>query len=141
MAMGLRSLVDALHVRLEQRGYHVKPAFAFVLLASRERPLTGKNIAELLGESKQAAAKLADQMEAEQYLIRTPHPDDARAKLLVIAPKGRRLLKEAEAIYVELEAQWAAVIGKRRLDALHADLSEVLRATHGGKLPPIRPTW
>src|SRR5262245_51570300 len=40
MAMGLRSLVDALHERLERRGIEVKPAYAFVLLASREAPLT-----------------------------------------------------------------------------------------------------
>jgi DNA-binding MarR family transcriptional regulator len=139
--MGLRSLVDALHVRLEQRGFQVKPVFAFVLLASRERPLTGNDIAGLLGMTKQAASKLADVMEAERYLVRKPHPVDARAKLLHIAPKGRRVLEAAEEIYGELEAEWAKVIGKARLEALRVDLTEVLRVTHGGELPPIRPTW
>jgi DNA-binding MarR family transcriptional regulator len=141
MAMGLRSLVDALHVRLEQRGFVVRPVFAFVLLASRERPLTGNDVANLLGMSKQAASKLADAMETERYLVRKPHPEDARAKLLQLAPRGRRLLEAAESIYVELEADWAKVIGKQRVAALRADLDRVLRATHGGELPPIRPTW
>jgi DNA-binding MarR family transcriptional regulator len=139
--MGLRSLVDELHVRLEQRGVQVKPVFAFVLLASRDRPLTGNDVASLLGISKQAASKLADAMEAEHYLTRKPHPDDARAKLLYIAPKGRRVLEAAEAIYAELESEWAKVIGKGRVEALRADLGEVLRAKHGGELPPIRPPW
>jgi DNA-binding MarR family transcriptional regulator len=141
MAMGLRSLVDALHERLERRGIEVKPVFAFVLLASRERPLTGNDVAGLLGISKQAASKLADTMEAEHYLTRKPHPEDARAKLLHIAPKGRRVLEAAESVYAELESEWAKIIGKARLEALRADLSEVLRAAHGGELPPIRPTW
>jgi DNA-binding MarR family transcriptional regulator len=141
MAMGLRSLVDALHERLERRGIEVKPVFAFVLLASRERPLTGNDVAGLLGISKQAASKLADTMEAEHYLTRKPHPEDARAKLLHIAPKGRRVLEAAESVYGELESEWAKIIGKARLEALRADLSEVLRAAHGGELPPIRPTW
>jgi DNA-binding MarR family transcriptional regulator len=141
MAMGLRSLVDSLHVRLEARGIEVKPVFAFVLLASRERALTGNDVAGLLGISKQAASKLADTMEAEHYLTRKPHPEDARAKLLHIAPKGRRVLEAAESIYAELEGEWAKVIGKARLEALRADLADVLRAAHGGELPPIRPTW
>lgn len=141
MAMGLRSLIDALHERLERRGMEIKPVYAFVLLASRERPLTVNEVGELLGITKQAASKLAETMEREEYLLRKPHPEDARAKLLHLAPRGRRALKAAEDIYVELEAEWAEVIGKRRLEALRSDLNEVLRATHGGNLPPIRPTW
>ena len=141
MAMGLRSLVDELHVRLEARGIEIKPVFAFVLLASRERPLTGQDLAVLLGMTKQAASKLADLMEGEHYLVRKPHPDDARAKLLHITPKGRRALEAAEDIYRELEDGWAKVIGRARVEALRADLDQVLRVTHGGELPPIRPTW
>lgn len=141
MAMGLRSLIDALHERLERRGLEVKPVYAFVLLASRARPLTINDVAELLGITKQAASKLAETMERDDYLLRKPHPEDARAKLLHLAPRGRRVLKAAEDIYVELEAEWANVIGKRRLEALRSDLNAVLRAAHGGDLPPIRPTW
>jgi DNA-binding MarR family transcriptional regulator len=141
LAMGLRSLVDELHVRLERRGIEVKPVFAFVLLASRERPLTGNDIADLLGMTKQAASKLVDAMEAAQCLARKPHPEDARAKLLHITPKGRRVLEAAEDIYRELEAEWALTIGRQRLEAMRSDLTEVLHAAHGGKLPPIRPSW
>jgi DNA-binding MarR family transcriptional regulator len=139
--MGLRSLVDGLHQRLEQRGIEVKPVYAFVLLASRERPLTGHDVADLLGMTKQAASKLVDAMEAAQYVARKPHPEDARAKLLHITPKGRRVLEAAEDIYRELETEWARSIGKQRLEAMRSDLVAVLHAAHGGKLPPIRPSW
>jgi DNA-binding MarR family transcriptional regulator len=140
-AMGLRSLLDDLHAGLRARGFSVRPAFAFVLLASRERALTGADVASLMGITKQAASKLVDAMEAKHYLTRVPHPEDARSKLLRIAPKGRRLLGAAEEIYLELETQWAHVIGKSRLDMLRADLTKALRASHGGELPPIRPAW
>jgi DNA-binding MarR family transcriptional regulator len=141
LAMSFRSLVDGLHEHLERRGIQIKPVYAFVLLASRERPLTGNDVADLLGMTKQAASKLVDAMEAAQFLARKPHPEDARAKLLHITPKGRRVLEAAEDIYRELEAEWARTIGKQRLEAIRADLTEVLHAAHGGKLPPIRPTW
>jgi DNA-binding MarR family transcriptional regulator len=141
MSMALRSLLDDLHEQLAERGFEVRPVFAFVLLESRKRALTANEIAQLLGVTKQAASKLVDTMEAEQLLTRRPDPKDARAKLLHIAPKGRRLLEAAEQIYAELEANWATVIGKGRLEALRSDLNEVLCTTHGGELPPIRPLW
>jgi DNA-binding MarR family transcriptional regulator len=140
--MGVHSLVTSLHERLAAHGFtDVRPSFAFVLLASRERELTGNDIAELMGMTKQAASKLVDAMEAEQYLVRRPHPQDARAKLLHIAPKGKRLLEAAERIYAELESEWAGIIGERRVEAMRKDMKAVLLATHDGKLPPVRPIW
>ena len=51
----------------------------------------------------------------------------------------RGVLKTVEAIYRELEAEWAAVIGARRVEALRADLIHVQEGLHGGALPPVRP--
>jgi DNA-binding MarR family transcriptional regulator len=136
------SLVDQLHERLAEEGFaEIRPAFAFVLLASREAPLTGNDVARLMGMTKQAASKLVDAMEEASYLVRKAHPEDARAKLLHISAKGRRLLEVAERIYAELEGEWSRVIGAQRVNAMRRDLIEVLEATHGGALPPIRPAW
>jgi len=142
LAMGFHSLVTKLHERLAEEGFaEVRPAFAFVLLATRERALTGTDVAELMGMTKQAASKLVDAMEEARYLVRKPHPDDARVKTLHLAPKGRRLLEAAERIYDELESEWAGVLGAGRYMQLRRDLAEVLRGLHGGKLPPVRPVW
>jgi DNA-binding MarR family transcriptional regulator len=138
--MGSYALVSRLHERLHAEGFReVRPAFAFVLLASRDQPLTGHEIARLMGMTKQAASKLVDAMEEANYLVRRPHPEDARAKLLHISAKGKRLLEAAERIYVDLEAEWARVIGPARLASMRRDLIEVLKATHDGELPPARP--
>lgn len=141
LAMAYRELVDGLHERLRARGYaDVRPTYGYVLLAVRERPRTGVELAELLGVTKQAAAKLIEAMEAGGYVARAPHGDDARAKLVTLTRDGRRFLGVVEAIWAELEAEWASVTSERRLETLRADLASIVRAAHGGALPPVRPT-
>lgn len=140
-AIAFRALLERVHERLAERGYpDVGSGFGYVLLAARERPLTGNDVATLMGVTKQAASKLIDAMEAARYLERRDHPEDARAKLLRITPQGKRLLATVEAIYTELEAEWAEVIGDSELRRLRDNLTLALRTMHGGELPPVRPT-
>jgi len=140
-AIAFRSLLDRVHERLSEQGYHdVGAGFGYVLLAAREGMLTGNEVATLMGMSKQAASKLIDAMEEAGYLARKPHPADARAKLVRITAKGARLLANVERIYGELEAEWAQAIGARELVKLRGDLTKALLAMHGGEMPPVRPT-
>ena len=139
-AIAFRALMERVHGRLAARGYPaVGSGYGYVLLAARERPLTGSDVAGLMGVSKQAASKLIDAMEADGYLTRREHPQDARAKLARITPQGRRLLTTVESIYLELEAEWADVIGAGELEKLRKNLTRTLRAWHDGELPPVRP--
>jgi DNA-binding MarR family transcriptional regulator len=140
--MAFRDLIDGLHARLAELGWtDVRPAYGFVLVAVRDQPMTSADVARLLGVTKQAAAKLVDGIERAGYLRRTPSTDDARARPLELTERGARLLDTVEGIYAELEAGWAVQIGRRRLDQLRGDLHRILTATHGGRLPPVRPTW
>jgi DNA-binding MarR family transcriptional regulator len=140
-AIAYRSLIDSMHMQLRERGYQdVGTGFGYVLLLARERPLTGNDVAQLMGMTKQGASKLIDALERAQYLERYEHPEDARSKLLRITAKGRRLLSTVEQIYAELEREWAQALGARSLSTLRRDLTRALRAMHGGKLPPVRPT-
>jgi len=140
-ATGYRALVDGLHERLAARGWtDVRPNFGFVLLACRTAPIRSTDIAQLLGVSKQAASKVVDAMEEGGYVRRTEHPEDHRAKLVALTPRGHQLLAEVEEVYRALETKWAGVLGRGRLEALRADLTMVLMATHGGRLPVIRST-
>jgi DNA-binding MarR family transcriptional regulator len=139
-AIGYQVLVDGLHARLGERGYtDVRPTFGFVLLAARDGGIRGADIAALLGVTKQAASKLVDAMEAAGYVAREPDVRDERAKRVVLTPRGTALLSDVERIYAGLEAGWAAVLGEDGVDALRAGLTTVLRAQHGGRLPPVRP--
>ena len=139
--MAYRQLIDRLHERLAAEGYtDVRPTFGYVLLAVRDGPTTGADIALLLGVTKQAASKLVDAMEQGGYVRRQTHGDDARAKEIAITARGRRFLVTVESIYRDLEAEWAEVTSKKRVEALRDDLRTIVEVAHGGQLPAIRPT-
>ncbi|MEO8623391.1 MAG: MarR family winged helix-turn-helix transcriptional regulator [bacterium] len=141
LALAYRQLIDELHVRLKTKGYaDIRPTFGYVLLALREHPTTGADIALLLGVTKQAASKLIDAMELGGYVKRQTHADDARAKTIAITAEGRKVLVAVESIYRDIEGEWALVTGKKRMEALRADLRSVVEAAHGGQLPAVRPT-
>jgi len=141
LAMAYRQLIDRLHERLAAEGYtDVRPTFGYVLLAVRDGPTTGADIALLLGVTKQAASKLVDAMEQGGYVRRQTHGDDARAKEIAITARGRRFLVTVESIYRDLEGEWAEVTSKKRVEALRDDLRTIVEAAHDGQLPAIRPT-
>ena len=134
-------MVDDLHERLVGRGWRdVRPAFGFVLLATRHRAITGTELAVLMGTSKQATSKLIASMTSAGYIAPTDSTDDGRARPVVITDRGTSLLEVVEDIYTELEAEWAAVVGVAELEVLRAALTTVLMQRHSGQLPAVRPT-
>ena len=140
LAMAYRHLVVALHERLAARGWQdVRPQYGYVLLACRERPTTSGELAGMLGVSKQAASKIADAMVEQDLLRRRTSAADSRAKPLALTARGRRLLVQVEEIYLELEQQWADVLGRARVEQVRGSLVQVLTMAYGGELPPVRP--
>lgn len=146
-AMALRAVIDELHERLAGRGWtDVRPQFGFALLAVRDgdHPATVVSLAALLGVTKQAASKLVTALEEAGYVRRGAHAGDGRAKPLELTERGARLLATVEEVYADIETEWAAVLGDlgpERIEGVRRDLLHVLRATHGGALPAVRPTW
>src|SRR5262249_11268548 len=141
LALAYRQIIDELHRRLKEAGYtDVRPKFGYVLLALRERPATGTDIAQLLAVTKQAASKLIDEMERGGYVKREIHEYDARAKGIVITARGRKILATVEAIYADIERDWARITSKQGLEAIRRDLRTIVESAHGGQLPSIRPT-
>lgn len=140
-AMAYRDLVDGLHGRLVDRGWRdVRPAFGFVLLAARDQPVTITRVAALMGTTKQAASKLAGAIVDAGYLEPSGSSPDSRERPFRLSRRGVRLLADVEEIYAELEAVWADVIGTSGLSRLRRDLTRAVAASHGGRLPAIRPT-
>ncbi len=71
------------------------------------------------------------------YVHRTPHPTDRRAHALALTGKGRAYLRFADALWAELEDEFASVVGAERLAVLRAALETYLADADGG----IRPVW
>jgi DNA-binding MarR family transcriptional regulator len=140
--MAARTLVDDLHERLHRRGYaNIRPGLGFVLLAAREKPVSGKDVAELAGISKQAAAKWLKAIATDGYLRAASSGLDARVRPFRITPRGRKLLTLVDSVYADLEGEWEQVIGAQRLKELKAGLASGVLHHHGGRLPRIKPTW
>ncbi len=139
-AIAFRSLVDDLHVQLRERGWlDVRPAFGFVLLAVRDQPTTATELATLMGTTKQATSKLIEAMMGAGYVERAGSGADGRQRPVRITRRGSELLVTVEEIYRELEASWAAIIGRPAVDSLRVDLTRVLTRDGETPLPAVRP--
>jgi len=102
LAFGLlaasRALIDGVSAGVKARGFAgVRPAhgFAFTLLSAGGATIT--QLAEHLDVTRQAAAQLVDELSANGYVERRPHPRDARARLIVLTEKGWACTHAAEA--------------------------------------------
>jgi DNA-binding MarR family transcriptional regulator len=118
-----RCLNDRLIAAVRETGAgDARPAFGFVIRAvDAERP-TVTRLAELLGVSRQAASKLADEMVQRGYLLRAADPDDRRRTRLRLSAKGRRVRERAAAESASIEAELRAAVGDRAVDGLRRSL-------------------
>jgi DNA-binding MarR family transcriptional regulator len=83
-------------------------------------------LAEASQVTKQTAGFLVDQLQALGYVRRTPDPSDRRARLVMLAPRGRRACRVAAQAVADIEAEWAEHLGARRTEQLRVAL-EALR--------------
>ena len=94
----------------------MRPAFGFVIRAvAAEEPTFGR-LAELLGVSRQAASKVADEMVDRRYLLRRVDPADRRRTRLRLSAKGRRVRERAAAESEAIDDELRAAVGPRAGD-------------------------
>ena len=131
-----RALVDGIDAGVRARGFtDLRPAhgFAFALLAGGGATVV--ELAQHLDVTKQAASQMVEDLVGKGYVERRPHPDDARAKLIVLTDKGRACTRAADEAAEETLRPWSDAIGAQRMAELRADLARI--ATPGR----LRPTW
>jgi DNA-binding MarR family transcriptional regulator len=132
-----RCLNDRLVGAVRETGARdIRPAFGFVIRAvAAEEPTVGR-LAELLGVTRQAASKLADEMVGRGYLLRAPDPADRRRTRLRLSAKGRRVRERATAESAAIEAELRAAVGDRAVDGLRRALLAFVE--HEGALDEVR---
>lgn len=91
-------------------------------------------IAERLGISKQAVGQLVDDLEAMDFLVRLPAPDDGRAKLVCFNRKAKFGFVETMDVIGELEDKLVKQIGKREMKAFLITLRKILTVVEEGQL-------
>jgi DNA-binding MarR family transcriptional regulator len=93
------------------------------LEGTRQSVLTAR-----MGISKQAVQQLVDELVVEAIVIRAPDPADARGKLIHYTDQGIALLRVANRIKVEIEAEYRATLGEESFRQFRAALDRLNRA-------------
>ncbi|MFD7436664.1 MarR family winged helix-turn-helix transcriptional regulator [Streptomyces sp. NPDC059861] len=117
------------------RGFEGRPVYGFVFARLAPDGATATDLATHLGVTKQAASQLVDELVRKGYVVRRPHPDDARARLVVLTGRGWECARAAEEAAAEAVRAWGELLGEAEVRALGRQLLRV--APHG----PVRPSW
>lgn len=121
----LRHLIELLDGAVQEAyaeaGLEYRPRYTPVMRAlAGGRPHSVSQIAEVAGITQPAATQTVTLMLKEGWLLAQSSPTDARQKLLVLSPQGKRLLPK-------LQACWRATAAAA--DELDAELPHPLSDT------------
>ncbi|MDX3750548.1 MarR family winged helix-turn-helix transcriptional regulator [Streptomyces sp. AK08-02] len=129
-------LVQEIHDRVSQQGFEgLRPAHGFAFARISAGDATTADVAEHLGVTKQAAAQLVEDLVRKGYVVRRPHPHDARARLLALTETGWAATRAADQAARDAVAPMRDALGETRFGELVAGL------THIAPPGPVRPAW
>jgi DNA-binding MarR family transcriptional regulator len=112
-------------------GESMRPSFGFVIRAVAAEQPTVSRLAELLGVTKQAASRLADDMVSLGYLERGADTNDRRRTLLRLTPTGERVRARAAQESDTMEEELRERFGDEQVGHLRALLIDFVER-HGG---------
>ena len=83
------------------------------------------DLAEQALVTKQTATATVDRLERAGYVRRVPDPVDARARLVVIAERGKEAIRVARVAEAEIEAEWVRHLGATPARQLRSALERI----------------
>jgi DNA-binding MarR family transcriptional regulator len=127
-----RCLADRLREAVATAGgERMRPSFGFVLRAVAAEEPTVTRLAEMLGVSKQAASRLADNMVDLGYLERLSDADDRRRTRLRLSKTGHRIRTRALAESAAMEEELQERFGDTQVKHFRNVITDFIEA-HGG---------
>lgn len=119
-----RALEDRVFAALAAAGFDdFTPAQARVFQRIGPDGTRLTELAQAAQITKQTAGFLVDQLERAGYVERTPDPTDARARLVRVAARGAQGVPVGAAVIAEIEAEWTAHLGSKRMTQLRQTLN------------------
>jgi DNA-binding MarR family transcriptional regulator len=106
----------------------IRPAQAVALVPLAAGGLHASDLADQLRVSRQAVAQAVAALERYAYVVRGPHPSDARARIIELTPKGRDALRVMRANALDVEKRWRKSLGEKRFGELRETLLALLSA-------------
>jgi DNA-binding MarR family transcriptional regulator len=120
---------EQLHRRLAERGHaEVRVPHAAPLQFLDEEGTQVSELARRAQMTKQSMAELVAHLERHGYVERVSDPADRRAKLVRATPRGLEVYEIAREAIEEIESDWAALIGRRKMSQLRELLTELNHA-------------
>ncbi|GAA3209138.1 MarR family transcriptional regulator [Actinocorallia longicatena] len=143
LAMAHRAMTDRLHQWLAEEGREaLRPAHGYTFRFLAEGGVvTSVELGQRLGVSKQAATKIAAELEEWGYVVRRPHPTDGRARALGLTQRGLDYISHVDGLWDEAEAEWAALIGPERLEETREAIAAYVEHASAKGAPLLRPVW
>jgi DNA-binding MarR family transcriptional regulator len=119
----------------------IRPAQAVALVPLAAGGLHASDLADRLNVTRQAAAQAVAVLERHDYVVRGPHPSDARARIIKLTPRGRQALRVMRSNALDVEEHWRDVLGEHRFGELRETLLALLSAEAGeAQAGETRPT-
>ena len=132
LAAGWRALADRLMAEMTAADLGLmRPQYGYVIRAIAAEDVSVNRLAELLGVTKQAASKLAEDMHAAGLIERVTDPVDRRRLTLRLTATGERVRALALATSATIERELAAEVGAGAVRGLRAALMALV-AKEGG---------
>jgi len=100
-------------------------------------PESGSRLTELAERAmmtKQTVGEVVSDLEQRGYVERVPDPEDGRAKIIRLTPRGREAYVAGRRLIDELEREWAERFGADRVAALR-EVLEAVDAERFGAVP------
>ena len=112
LALAYQALVEQLHAELARHGLTgLGSSYGYILRTVDDGPINQRQLAERLGVSDQAIGKVVSEMVRRKFLGRRVDPEDARARQLVVGPRGAETLRHARAFHAKFEAALVKRLG------------------------------
>ena len=109
----------------------IRPGQAVALVPLAAGGLHASDLADRLRVSRQAVAQAVAALERHDYVVRGPHPSDARARIIELTPRGRSALRVMRSNALDAEKRWRDALGEQRLKELRETLLALLSTESG----------
>jgi DNA-binding MarR family transcriptional regulator len=109
----------------------IRPAQSVALVPLFTGGLHASDLADRLGVSRQAVAQAVAALERNRYVTREPNPDDARAQIIELTPRGREALRVMRSNALDVQKRWQQTLGPQRFDELRTTLRMLIDAEGG----------
>lgn len=130
MFISARHAESRIHAALWAAGYDdLSPAMARIAAQVAEEGSRVTELAERARITKQSASVLVEQLERGGYVSRAADPADARAKLVMLAERGRAVQRVARRQERAIEREWTRHLGAEQMRSLRAALSDLRSIT------------